>query len=148
MAFNPYDKYKQQSVMTMTQGEMVVRLYDEVIKSLSAAVAAVDSKDYPKANNAFLKSERIINHFRATLNFECEISNNLDMLYAFFLQTILTANIKKEKEGVEEIIPMIIELRDAFAQAEKTVRMQFNGTTTVPQAPTMNMAAHSIAATV
>ena len=31
MALNPYQKYQQQSVMTMTQGEMLTKLYDEVI---------------------------------------------------------------------------------------------------------------------
>ena len=35
MAFNPYQKYQQQSVMTMTPGEMLTRLYDELIKQLN-----------------------------------------------------------------------------------------------------------------
>ena len=36
MGQNPYQKYQQQSIMTMTQGEMLIKLYDEVNKQLNA----------------------------------------------------------------------------------------------------------------
>ena len=36
MPVNPYQKYQQQSVMTMTPGEMLLKLYDEVITQLNA----------------------------------------------------------------------------------------------------------------
>ena len=32
MKNNPYQSYKQQSVMTMTQGDMLTLLYDGVLK--------------------------------------------------------------------------------------------------------------------
>ena len=37
MPVNPYQQYQRQSVMTMTQGEMLTKLYDEVIKQMSGA---------------------------------------------------------------------------------------------------------------
>ena len=37
MPVNPYQKYQQQSVMTMTQGEMLTKLYNEIIKQFSGA---------------------------------------------------------------------------------------------------------------
>ena len=37
MQKNPYQAYKQQSVMTMTQGEMLNKLYEEAAKQLSFA---------------------------------------------------------------------------------------------------------------
>lgn len=126
MAINPYQKYKQQSVMTMTQGEMVVKLYDEVIKQLAAACVAIDEKNLPDANAALLKSQKIVNHLRTTLNTSIEISNNLEMLYEFFVNKMVTANVKKDKSHVEEILPLISELRESFAQADRTVRMQQN----------------------
>jgi len=37
MVQNPYQKYQQQSVMTMTPGEMLLKLYDGTITQLNAA---------------------------------------------------------------------------------------------------------------
>ena len=50
MALNPYQKYQQQSVMTMTPGEMLTRLFDELIKQLSAFKEYNSQKDYAQAN--------------------------------------------------------------------------------------------------
>lgn len=123
MPVNPYEKYKQQSVMTMTQGEMLVKLYEEVVKQLSGAEIFLKEKNYTKANQALQKSQRILNHLKTTLNFKYEISNNLASLYDFFLQRIIQANVKKNPDLLKDVIPMIDELRETFSEAERLNRM-------------------------
>ena len=49
MPVNPYQKYQQQSVMTMTPGEMLLKLYDEVITQLNAVRQFNVEKDYQGA---------------------------------------------------------------------------------------------------
>ena len=56
MALNPYQKYQQQSVMTMTPGEMLTRLFDELIKQLSAFKEFNSQKDYAQANDALQRA--------------------------------------------------------------------------------------------
>lgn len=124
IAANQYERYKQQSVMTMTQGEMVIKLWDEILKQLSSGVIFIEKKDLSQSNIALQKAQRILNHLRATLNFKYDLSNNLDSLYEFFINKIIEANIQKVCEPINEILPMITELRDSFAQAERTVRMK------------------------
>lgn len=121
---NQYQRYKQQSVMTMTQGEMLLKLCDEVLKQLNFGISSIEKKDYVSSNNALQKSQRIINHLRATLNFKYDISNNLDALYEYFVSKIIEANVKKNVTPLNEILPMVEEIRDSFAQADRTVRMQ------------------------
>lgn len=121
---NQYEKYKQQSLMTMTQGEMLIKLCDEVLKQLALATMSLEKKDYATSNASLQKSQRIVNHLRATLNFKYDISNNLDALYEFFVNKMIESNIKKTAAPIEEILPMMTELRDSFAQADRTVRMQ------------------------
>lgn len=123
MSVNPYERYKQQSVMTMTQGEMLVKLYEETVKQLSGAVIYIQEKDYVKANKALQKSQKIINHLKSTLNFKYEVSNNLAALYDFFIQRIVEANVKKSAAPITDVIPMIDDLRDAFGQAERLSRI-------------------------
>lgn len=122
MAVNPYQKYKQQSIMTMTQGEMLLKLYAETITQLMGGMACIEKKDYAQANKAMQKAQRILLHLKATLDFQYEISNNLSMLYDFFIQKIVEANISKTTAPVEEVLPMIEQLRDSFEQADKLAR--------------------------
>lgn len=41
-----YQQYKQQSVNTMTKGELLILLYDEAVKRLSRAEMALKSNDF------------------------------------------------------------------------------------------------------
>lgn len=70
MALNPYQKYQQQSVMTMTPGEMLTRLFDELIKQLSAFKEYNSQKDYAQANDALQRAQRF-----------CGICGHLDRQY-------------------------------------------------------------------
>ena len=124
---NPYEKYKQQSVMTMTQGDMIHLLFDETINSLNKGLACMENKDFAECNQLFKKAQNIVSHLSATMNPEYAISQNLSSLYEYFIYQIVQANIKKEPEGIQEILPMLAELQEAFAQADKQVRMESHG---------------------
>lgn len=122
MPVNPYEAYKQQSILTMTQGEMLNKLYEELIKQISYAKIHIENKDIPKTNDALQRSQRILNHLKATLNHQYEISGNLSSLYNFFIEKIVSANVKKDAAPLEEILPMIQELQESFTEADKIVR--------------------------
>lgn len=124
MTRNPYQKYQQQSVMTMTQGEMLRKLYDGIIKEINGAILYINQKNYTDANNSLQKAQRILNHLRTTLNFKYEVSNNLSSLYDYFINQIVQANMKKDTALLDEVLQMVTELRDAFVQADKNTRTQ------------------------
>ena len=89
--------------------------------SSSSAEDALRQKQYERANTSLQKAQRIISHLNKTLSMEYEIAQNLEALYDFFIYKITQANIHKDASHIEEILPMVTELRDAFAQAEKQV---------------------------
>ena len=122
MPVNPYQQYQRQSVMTMTQGEMLTKLYDEVIKQMSGAKICLTEKDLSGVNNALQKAQRILFYLKSTLDFKYEISGNLDALYDFFIERIVQANLKKDAAMLDEIIPMIEVLRDTFVQGDRNAR--------------------------
>lgn len=123
MAANPYSRYQEQAVMTMTPGEMVVRLYEEMINQLNRGVSFLEAGNLSEANNALQKSQRIIKHLLATLNFRYEAAHGLSALYQFFNRRIIDGNIKKDASPLKEILPLIIDLKDTFAKAERLSRM-------------------------
>lgn len=123
MYSNPYDNYKQQSVMTMTGGEMLVKLYDETIKQMNSARRSIETNDIAATNLSLQKCQRILNYLNSTLDKKYPVSESLASLYDFFLRQTVTANIRKDTALLDEMVPMISELRDTFVQAEKLSRM-------------------------
>ena len=123
MITNPYDTYKQQSVMTMTSGQMLIMVYNELIKQLSLAQQAFTQKDISGVNRYLQKSQKLIRALKGTLNFDYSISENLNNLYDFFLSAVLNANVKKDPSELQTLIEMIAELRDTFTEADKLARV-------------------------
>ena len=123
MITNPYDTYKQQSVMTMTSGQMLIMVYNELIKQLSLAQQAFTQKDISGVNRYLQKSQKLIRALKGTLNFDYSISESLDNLYDFFLSVVINANVKKDPSELQTLIEMITELRDTFTEADKLARV-------------------------
>ena len=122
MMTNPYETYKQQSVMTMTSGQILLLVYNELIKQLSLAQKAFGKNDIVEINRTLQKSQNLIRELQNTLNFDYGISNDLNSIYSFFYTVTLNANIKKDASELQMLIDMIAELRDTFAEAEKLAR--------------------------
>lgn len=110
--------------MTMTRGEMLLKLYDESIKQLNNAIYFINEKNMQDAGQALQKAQLVIDYLRSTLNEKYPISGNLKSLYRFFSEQIVSANVRRDVKPLEDIIPLIQDLRDAFAQADKQVRME------------------------
>ena len=122
MKNNPYQAYKQQSIMTMTQGDMLTTLYDGLVKELAYAKVGFTKKDFTEINFRLQKAQCILKYLQRNLDFHVEISNNLNMLYDYFLYTIVQVNIKKDPTSLDEIIGMIHELRTTYIEADKKTR--------------------------
>lgn len=109
--------------MTMTKGEMLTKLYDEIIKQLNNGIHHINANDIASADPCLQKARTIFDYLQSTLDKQYDISANLQSLYRFFNEQIMTAIIRKQVKPLEEIIPMVEELKDAFIQADKSVRM-------------------------
>ena len=122
MVNNLYKTYKQQSVMTMTSGDLLIALYDGLLKELSQAQNSFKQNNYADINRDLKKVQLMLGHLKSTLNFDYEISNNLAALYDYFIDVVKKANLKKDPTGIDEVTQMIAELRDAFYQANRKTR--------------------------
>lgn len=128
-ALNPYMQYQQQSVMTMTHGEMLTRLYEGAIKHLNIAVRNFTkdkrgSKDTIDANSALRRAQQIIQYLNETLDKKYAVSKDLARLYEFFNRQIMKSLIDGDPKPIQEIIPLIEDLKDTFIQADKIARME------------------------
>lgn len=116
-------QYQSQSVVTMTQGEMLIKLYEEIIKQINIAIECIDEKpNSSQRNTSLLKSQKIFNHLRMTLNFDYKLAENLNSLYEYFVKCIINANIHDDSKPLNDILPLIIDLKDSYTEAEKSLR--------------------------
>lgn len=116
---NPYQKYMQQSVTTMTPVQLVIALYDKSILELNKAIYFIDEKNIPKAHSSIMRVIDIVDTLDAHLKEKYEISNNLASLYQFFRENLSQANIKKDTAILKMLIPYFEELKEAFEGVSK-----------------------------
>ncbi len=116
---NGYQQYKMQSVNTMTHSEMLLLLYDELIKRLTKAQIALGNKDYDLFEKSVQRSREIVRYLDETLNMEYSISYELRRMYEFFLYELSRLQAGRNSAVVDELKPLVAELRDAFKEASK-----------------------------
>lgn len=121
---NPYQQYQQNAVQSAHPGDLVVMLYDGLVKFLKIAINSLQEKDYNEANNALKRSQDIVSYLNETLDKRFEISGNLTALYNFMHRQLISANIKKEAGLVREVLDLALELRDTWRQAVQLAKTQ------------------------
>lgn len=114
-----YHHYKEQTVNTMTPGEMLSLLYDELLKRLTRAELALEKKDYELFDQSVQRCVEIVNYLKDTLNYKYEISAELKRMYDFFLYEFSRIKAGRNSDVITEVRPLIMELRDAFKEAQR-----------------------------
>ena len=117
---NGYEQYKLQSVNTMTSGEMLLLLYDELIKRLARAQIALEDENYDLFNQSVQRSKEIVQYLNNTLNMNYKISYEVRRMYDFFLFELSRLQAGRKAAVIQELKPLVAELRDAFKEASKT----------------------------
>lgn len=120
MEMRGFQQYKEQSINTMTQGELLLLLYDELVKRLTQAELALGKENWPLFEASVQRGIDIINYLDQTLDKQYPISANLTQLYEYFTYELGRAKIGRRKEVLTHVKSMVGELRDAFRQAQKS----------------------------
>lgn len=118
-----YQQYKEQSVNTMTRGEMLLLLYDEILKRLTRAELALGKKDYDLFGKSVTRCREIVVYLKDSLNFNYPISAELNRMYDFFLYELSRLEAGRKKEIIAELRPLVSELREAFGEADKRAQL-------------------------
>ena len=115
--YNAYNKTKQNTVYTAPPEELTLMLYNGMVKFVNQAMIAMDEKKVPQAHEAISRTSDIIMELNMTLNMDYELSQGLRQLYDFLINKLVEANITKDKKVLEEILPLITDLRDTWKEA-------------------------------
>lgn len=116
---NPYEQYQRNKVLTATPAEVTLMLYEGAIKFCNIAIMAIENNEMEKAHNNIMKTQRIIEEFRNTLDRQYEVAEDFDRIYVYVLRRLFEANVRKDKEILEEVNGHLRSLRDTWKKVMK-----------------------------
>jgi flagellar protein FliS len=108
--------YQENRVMTQTPGRVVVMLYEGAVKFLRQAIREMEAGQYIEKGKSINRAVDIIQELNVTLNMEAggEIAKNLRQLYAFMLDRLFQANIRKDAGMIRETIKVLEGLNESW----------------------------------
>ena len=113
-------QYKEQSLSTMTQGELLLLLFDELVKRLLRGELALEQGDLDLFEASIARCLASVWYLDDTLDRRFAISRELHRLYDFFGYDLNRIKIGRNKQELGRLKPMISDLRDSFRAAEHT----------------------------
>lgn len=116
---NAYAQYKNNKVMSASGPELTLMLYDGAIKFLNIADFAIEKNDIQKAHDNIIKTERIIDYLRNTLDMKYPVAQDFENMYSYINRRLIEANMTKDREIVTEINQHMHAIRDNWIEVMK-----------------------------
>jgi flagellar protein FliS len=112
-------RYGAVKVTTSTPGQLLVMLYDGLLRFLREAQTAMAAKDRRKSGEKLSRANAILAELLGTLDpsHNPQLCATLQPLYMFCMNHLLKANIQQKAEMIGEVIVVLSPLRDAWAKA-------------------------------
>lgn len=119
---NAYAQYKNSKILTASPAELTLMLYEGAIKFCNIAIAAIEQKDIEKAHTNIQKTQKIIEHFRLTLDMKYPVAQDFDRVYEYLQRRLVQANIKKDEEILKEVLEHLHSMRDTWKEVMRINR--------------------------
>ncbi len=116
---NPYEQYNRNKILQASPAEVTLMLYEGAIKFCNMAIMGIEQKDIEKAHNNIIKTQRIIEEFRNTLDRKYPVWEDFDRVYVYLLRRLFEANISKDAEILKEVNTHLRSMRDTWKEVMK-----------------------------
>lgn len=121
---NAYAQYKNSKIMTASPAELTLMLYEGAIKFVNIAIDGCKEGDIQKAHTNIVKTERIIDHLRITLDMKYPVAKDFENIYSYLGSRLTLANIKKDPEILEEVNTHLRSVRDTWKEVMRITGAQ------------------------
>ena len=122
---NAYNVYKNNSVNYASKDQLLLMLVDGAVKFAKIGRQAMIDKDVKKAHTNLMKAQEIFIELMVSLDMEqAEWTKDLMQIYAYIKDKLVEANMKKDVKIMDEILPLIEEVRDMWYETNKRAKQQ------------------------
>lgn len=119
---NAYAQYQNNKILTASPAELTLMLYDGTIKFCNLAIVAIEQNDVESAHTNIMKVERIIDYLRQTLDMKYPVAQDFENIYTYLSSRLIQANLKKDKEILEEVNKHLHSVRDNWKEVMRINR--------------------------
>ncbi len=124
LANKGYAAYANNKIMTASPAELTLMLYEGAIKFTNIAIDGTVEKNVQKVHDNIMKVEHIIEEFQSTLDHKYPIAKDFDEVYNYLMMRLQEANMKKDKEILEEVLKHLRTMRDTWKEVMKLAHTQ------------------------
>lgn len=117
---NPYNAYKQNSINMASKEQLLLMLVDATVRCTKLARLAILNKDIQVSHKELTRVQDIYTELMATLDMSNgDFTNDLYNIYSFIKERLSIANMKKDINVIDEVLPLIEEIRDMWHEANE-----------------------------
>lgn len=111
-----YAQYQNNKIMTASPAELTLMLYEGAIKFCNIAISAIENKDIEKAHHNIVKTEKIIDYLRMTLDMKYKVAEDFERVYSYLARRLVEANMSKDQTILEEVNTHLRAMRDTWKE--------------------------------
>lgn len=112
------NRYARDAVTTATPAQLLLMLYDRLVKDLDAAERGLGARDVQASHVALLHAQEIVHELSMTLDTTMwPESESLKRLYGWVVEQLIEANIAKDVQYVHNARAVVEPMRAAWQQA-------------------------------
>lgn len=117
---NGFNTYKNNSVNFASKEQLLLMLLDGAVKFTKRGRLAIVDKDIQLAHNSLSRVQDIFTELRVTLDTNAgDWAKQIFNVYGFINEKLYEANIKKDEKIIDEVLPLIEEVREIWNEAYK-----------------------------
>lgn len=113
---NAANFYKKNAVNTASPARLTLMLYDSAVKFCNIGLEGINENNISKANENIIKAEKIIVELRSTLDMKYPVAKDFDRVYDYIYRKLVEANVKKDKEALQEALKHIKTMRETWKE--------------------------------
>ena len=114
---NRIASYRTTDTLTMSQVDLIIKVYDGTIAQFATAISAYEKYDIANAIDHMDKARQALTHLYTTLDFEQggDVAKNLGELYVFMINQTNLAAATGNREFIEKNVELMRNLREGWA---------------------------------
>ena len=119
---NPYNVYKQNAVNMASSQQLLLMLLDGAVKYTKIARMAILNKDIARAHKELVRVQDIFLELMITMDKNTKYMEDLYNIYDFIKNELAKANLRKDVNIIDEVLPLIEEIRDMWYEVDAKIK--------------------------
>ena len=115
---NPYQKYKNTSVLSASREQILLMLYEAAIKFTKIAIQSAEKKNIAERGKNIMRAYDIVAELQVSLDHKVggDLPRQLDQLYTFMLDQYTKGNVSGDIEALKSCVKILENLYDGWKQ--------------------------------